>query len=339
MKPSSLSRFIHVKAFFKLIRVQNLFIVALTQYLMRWCIIHPILGHISVVRNGEVVGLPFFELQFSEVNFFLLVLSTVFLTAAGYVINDYFDTKTDLVNHPGKVIVGKSIPRRTAMGFHIVFNILGVGIGAYIAFLVRMPFLIFIFVIVTGLLWFYSTTYKRQFLIGNLIVALLTALVPLMVILFEIPLLNRAYGQILLEYNTNLNLVIAWVGGFSFFAFITTLTREIIKDIEDFEGDNAYGRKTMPIMLGVRNSKWVVIGLSTLTVSALVIVFFRYLKDIITLIYMSVALFLPFILLTYRMIKADKKSDYRFASNLSKMIMLAGIIYSLVVYFIITVTF
>jgi len=326
--------------FFKLIRIQNLVIVALTQYMMRWCIIHPILQHLTAVNaNGDLVRLPAFDLQFSEFNFFLLVLSTVLLTAAGYVINDYFDTKTDLLNHPGKVIVGKVIPRRAAMTIHIVFNILGIAIGTYIAFLVKMPFLVFIYIIVTGLLWFYSTTYKRQFLIGNLIVSILTALVPLMVILFEIPLLNRAYGHVLMEYNTTLTIVVAWVAGFSFFAFITTLTREIIKDIEDFEGDNAYGRRTLPIVLGVSYSKWVVTGLNIITVGALVYVYFRYLKDNVTLIYMLITLLVPYIVLTYRIYKADSKSDYHFASNLSKMIMLAGIVYALVVYYIISVKF
>jgi 4-hydroxybenzoate polyprenyltransferase len=133
--------------------------------------------------------------------------------------------------------------------------------------------------------------------------------------------------------------VVAWVAGFSFFAFITTLTREIIKDIEDFEGDNAYGRKTLPIMLGVTYSKWVVIGLNIITVGALVLVYFRYLKDNVTLIYMLLTMLVPYAVLTYRMLKADSKQDYRFASNLSKFIMLAGIFYSLVVYFIISVKF
>ena len=326
-------------AFLKLIRIQNLLIVALTQYMMRWCIIHPILSHLTVLQNNEAIRLPAFELQFSEFHFFLLVLSTLFLTAAGYVINDYFDAKTDLLNHPGKVIIGKLIPRRTAMASHVILNILGIGIGAYLSLYVGMPFLIIIFITVSGLLWFYSTTYKRQFLIGNLIVALLTALVPLMVVLFEIPMLNRSYGHLLLQYNTSLQVVFAWVAGFSFFAFLTTLTREIIKDIEDFEGDSAYGRRTLPVVLGALKSKWVVVGLNILTVAALVFVYARYLEDTITLVYMIVTLLLPYVFLTYRIIKADKKSDYRFASNLSKFIMLAGICYSLVVYFIISVRF
>lgn len=326
-------------AFLKLIRIQNLLIVALTQYMMRWCIIHPILRHLTVLQNNEAIRLPVFELQFGEFHFFLLVLSTLFLTAAGYVINDYFDAKTDLLNHPGKVIIGKLIPRRTAMASHIILNILGVGIGAYLSLYVGMPFLIIIFITVSGLLWFYSTTYKRQFLIGNLIVALLTALVPLMVVLFEIPMLNRSYGHLLLQYNTSLQVVFAWVAGFSFFAFLTTLTREIIKDIEDFEGDSAYGRRTLPIVLGASKSKWVVAGLNILTVAALVFVYTRYLGDTITLIYMIVTVLLPYVYLTYRIIKADKRSDYHFASNLSKFIMLAGIFYSLVVYFIISVRF
>ncbi len=324
-------------AFFKLIRIQNLFIVALTQYMMRWCIIHPMLNHLIVIQNNEAIRLPEFELQFSEFNFLLLVLSTVFLTAAGYVINDYFDAKTDLLNNPAKVIVGKIIPRRIAMASHIILNVLGIGLGAYISFFVGMPFLFIVFILVAGLLWFYSTTYKRQFLIGNLIVALLTALVPLMVILFEIPLLNKAYGHILLQYETSLTVLVAWVAGFSFFAFITTMTREIIKDIEDFEGDSAYGRRTLPVVLGIAISKWVVVGLQIITVAAMVFVYFKYLKDNITMIYMVVALLLPYVLLIYRIVKAEKKSDYHFASNLSKFIILAGIFYSLVVYYIISV--
>jgi 4-hydroxybenzoate polyprenyltransferase len=91
-------------------------------------------------------------------------------------------------------------------------------------------------VLVGGLLWFYSTTYNRQFLTGNLIIALLTSMVPVMVVLFEIPMLNREYGDILKVKQASFNYIFAWVGSFGYFAFLTTLVREIIKDIEDFEG-------------------------------------------------------------------------------------------------------
>ncbi|MDK2978425.1 MAG: hypothetical protein PWP52_1139 [Bacteroidales bacterium] len=309
--------------FLKLIRYKNLLIIVLTQYLMRWCIIKPLLQ----VNQ--------FELQFSELHFFFLVLATVLITAAGYVINDYFDTKTDFLNRPEKVILGRKLNRRWAILLHIIFNTLGIGLGAYISFYIGLPILTLVFVLITGILWFYSTTYKRQFLIGNVIVALLTALVPLMVLLFEIPLLHEKYGLLLIELKASFNDVILWVVAFSFYAFLLTLIREIIKDIEDFEGDNAYGRNTLPIVLGVMNTKIVIITFILLTQFSLIYVYFRFLKDPITLIYFSIFLIIPLLLLLYKIFVAKDKKDYHFASNLSKAIMFAGILYAFVANYLI----
>lgn len=312
--------------FLRLIRYKNLLIIILTQYLMRWSIIKPILNVYD------------FELQFTEINFFFLVLSTVFITAAGYVINDYFDTKTDLVNRPNTVLVGKIIDRRKAILLHIILNTLGIGMGTYVSFYIGIPILSLVFVFITGILWFYSTTYKRQFLVGNLIVALLTALVPLMVLLFEIPLLNKAYGIILIEMRANFNQIIVWILSFAFYAFLLTLIREIIKDIEDYEGDNAYGRQTMPIVLGVVNSKVIVVSFILITLFSLLYAYFRFLTDYITLIYFIVFLMIPLVVLFYKIIIAETKNEYHSASRLSKLIMLAGILYSLVANYIINQT-
>ena len=124
---------------------------------------------------------------------FCLLLATVFITAGGYVINDYFDIKTDLINK-GKVIVGTKIPRRKAMMWHNIFNIAGVAAGFYISWKAGYMMLGTLFLIVSGLLYFYSASYKRQFLIGNIIVALLTAMVPLLVVFYEWPALYRYYA-------------------------------------------------------------------------------------------------------------------------------------------------
>ncbi len=307
--------------FLRLIRVKNLLIVIGTQLLMRYCIISPILK----VNN--------FELQFSNLNFILLVLATVLLTAAGYVINDYFDTKTDTVNHPDSVVVGRYVSRRTSITVHTVFNIVAIVIGFYISFSINLWRLGIIYLIVGGILWYYSTTYKRQFLIGNLLVAFLTALVPLMVVLYEIPLLNVAYKATLLKFHIDFNNVFLWVAGFSFFAFITTLIREIIKDIEDFEGDNAYGRNTLPIVLGIFYTKLIVSILIVITLGSLSYIYFNYLNDNISLVYLIIALLIPFILLLYKLIRAKTKSDYHFANILSKVVMLTGLMYSFVVYY------
>lgn len=323
-KPETIKRMIN---FLRLIRYKNLLIIVLTQYLMRWSIIKPILG----VNE--------FKLQFSELHFFFLVMATVFITAAGYVINDYFDTKTDLVNRPDTVILGKVLNRRWAILLHIFFNTIGIGLGTYISFYIGLPILSLVFVFITGILWFYSTTYKRQFLIGNVIVAVLTALVPLMVILFEIPLLNKEYGLLMKEMRVDFTHIIMWVSAFSLFAFLLTMIREIIKDVEDFEGDSAYGRKTMPIVLGVLNSKIVIITFILTTLFSLLYINFRFLNDFITLIYFIAFLIIPLVFLVYRIIISEDKKDYHKASNLSKVIMLAGIFYALVANYIIIQNF
>jgi len=322
-------------AFFRLIRLQNLIIIAVTQYLMRYAIIESLLANIYVSDEGGVLHLPVLELQLTHFQFLSLVLSTVFLTAAGYVINDYFDTKTDLLNRPEKVVVGKVIPRRWAMFIHITLNVLGIGFGFYVSYALNMAYLVIVFLMVTGLLWFYSTTYKRQFLIGNLLVALLTALVPFMVVLFELPPVVQTYGDIISLYQVQLNHIILWVGGFSFFAFMTTLIRELLKDMEDFEGDRAYGRRSLPVVLGLRSSKLVAQVLVILTLASLVSVYFLYLKDTLTLIYILMGLIFPLIYIVLKISKSQSQEEYHLVSSLSKLVMLIGLGYSILARFII----
>jgi 4-hydroxybenzoate polyprenyltransferase len=324
----------NVKALLGLVRYRNLLIVVATQYLMRHAIIAPVLG---------IYGL---SLQLGEFNFFLLVLSTLMITAAGYVINDYFDTRTDLLNRPGKVIIGRQISRRTAIKMHWALNFTGIITGFYVAFRTGVPLLGLLFVFVAGLLWFYSTTYNRQFLIGNLVIASLTAMVPVTVILFEIPLLNREYGEFLRINNTTFGYVFAWVGSFGYFAFFTTLIRELVKDIEDYEGDMAQGRKSVPIVIGVPSTKLLVAGIISVVIISLVYLFKAYLMigffgdtDYLSLMYFAVFLFFPLLLLAYKVAKADKKSDYTFAHSLAKLTMLFGLMYSLLVRYIIVTSF
>lgn len=284
-----------------------------------------------------------FSVQLDNLHFALLVLSTVFIAAAGYIINDYFDTQTDWINKPERVVVGVAINRRVAMTLHTVINIIGVAIGIYLSVYIKMFSLSFLFLLTSGLLWFYSTTYKKQFLIGNLTVAFLTSLVPMIVILFELPLLNREYGAIMLQHNTNFNYIFIWVTGFAAFAFITTFIREIIKDAEDFEGDRAYGMKTLPIKLGVTATKIIITTLILVCVVMLLYILIKFIMfsgestDFISLIYFMGLLVLPFFVLATMIIMANKKVDYKRASLLIKIIMLTGIMYSAVVFYIIKI--
>ena len=313
----------------RLIRFPNLVIIAATQYAMRNLLMEPLLPSDT------------FTLQFGDIQFFFLVLSTIFIAAAGYIINDYFDTQADMINKPARVVVGVKISRRVAMTLHAALNIIGVGIGIYLAFYVKLPSLSFVFIIATGILWFYSTNYKRQFLVGNLSVAFLTGLVPLMVVLFEIPLLNKEYGQLMLRNDATFNYILAWVGGFSFFAFLTTLTREVIKDAEDFEGDMAYGMKTVPIVLGLVWTKVVVLSLIGLTMFMLIYLQVKYILfsveplDYFSLVYFLLFLMVPLIGLTVQVLVAKTKRGYSRASNLIKIVMLTGILYSALVFYLV----
>ncbi len=320
----------------RLVRMPNLLMVMFTMILVRYGLVQPLIAHLPGTIQGSHRVVPGLELVMADWQFALLVVSTMLITAAGYVINDYFDTRTDLINRPHRVIVGNEVPRRSAMALHIVLNVLGVGAGVGLAWAIHFPFLGFIFFLVAGLLWFYSTTYKRQFLIGNLLVAFLTGLVPFMVVLFEVPLLNRIYSDIMVQYHASWSPVLIWVGAFSVFAFLLTLAREIIKDMEDLEGDMSFGRSSLPVVLGMDITRVIVIVLIVLTLFLIVYVWLRFLGDTPTMVYISALLILPMIWLVIKMIRARKPADYHAASLLTKWIMFAGVMFIVLVRYLLT---
>ncbi len=318
----------------KLIRWQNLLIVIFTMVLMRYAIVEPLISRIGVILlngSGEEVRMV---LQLPWYDFVMLVLATVCITAGGYVINDYFDIRTDLINR-GEVIVGTRIPRRKAMLWHSILNITGVAAGFFVS--ARAGYFWFgtIFLLISGLLYFYSASYKRQFLVGNLMVAVLTALVPVLAVLFEWAALYRYYS-VSATILPDLRFLFYWVGGFALFAFLTTLIREIIKDTEDFEGDAAYGRNTMPVVIGIPASKIISVSLIILTIGLLYIIWHFFINDRITFIYLSVAVVIPLLFTIYRLVISKGRKEFHAASGTMKLVMLAGLLYAVVVKVIIT---
>jgi 4-hydroxybenzoate polyprenyltransferase len=320
--------------FIRLIRLPNLLLVALTMILMRYAIVRPVLNALPVEMADTPGIISGMELQTSWLDFIILIISTVLITAAGYVINDYFDIRTDLINR-GSIIVGNTISRRMAMMYHNLFNILGVVGGFYLSFKTGYFWLGVIFLLVSGLLYFYSATYKRQFLIGNIVVAVLTALVPLMVVLFEAPSVFRFYSLNAISFP-GVSLLFAWVGGFALFAFMTTLIREIVKDIEDFEGDSTFGRNTLPVVAGIMVSKIVAEALIAITIFLLYLVWYIYMTDLLTLGYITVFIFIPCLFAGIKILKSNTKKGLHQASRTIKLIMLAGVLYSVVAGIIIT---
>jgi 4-hydroxybenzoate polyprenyltransferase len=326
--------------FFKLIRLPNLLIMAFTQYMVRWFVLIPVM---DLKRND--LDFSLLDVQMTEFDFFLLVLSTVMIGAAGYIINDYFDTRIDEVNRPSTNMIGKGIKRRVAMAAHMTLNIIGALLGIYLSWkynLFRVGS--FIYITAPALLWFYSTSLKRQFLIGNVVIALLSGIVPMIVVLFEIPNIYKAFPELVSGGYLDLTDVLHVAAAISLFAFIITLLREIIKDTEDYEGDLAYGCKTMPIVIGIAKTKMVMVAICGIVIVLVGYLQFQQYHGIFlpthfgeqTLpwifavpfyLYSVFLIQLPLVYLSYRLLTAKGKSDWRFASLLVKLVMVAGISY------------
>jgi len=293
--------------------------IALLQVLINVCLVRPIL--------------MLYELEptFTVLDFIFLTAATVMIAAGGYIINDYFDTKSDMINRPDNVVVGTDVSRGNALAWHLGLNIVACILGAMVSLRIGVWVFAFFFPFVSGLLWFYSSTYKKMFLLGNVIVALLTGLIPLLPVAYEIPGQIATDNVMIVNGVYDLNLLFYWAGAFGIFAFVTTIYREIIKDIEDIDGDREIGRSTVPVVIGVMASKIVIVVLIACTITALVVVWHKFLCDTISAIYFGVMLILPLIFLAYKVLTMKEKKQYHFASNFAKLIMLAGILFLLVV--------
>ncbi|PKR80938.1 hypothetical protein CW751_07155 [Brumimicrobium salinarum] len=235
--------------FFKLIRPVNLLIIAATMY--------------SIGGYLDVVYAPFHEdkLLVKTFDFFLLVISTVMIAAAGNIINDYFDVRADRINRPDKTIISKFIKRRWAIVFHWILNFIAFGIAIYLGLINDTFWYVFIHLLSINFLWFYSMQLKRTLVIGNVVIALLTALVPILVgiyyqDIFRTILLDQVFPFHLDAYT----LFPIYLGfGLGVFAFVLNWVREIVKDMEDVKGDLVLKARTIPIVYGLSKARLVAI--------------------------------------------------------------------------------
>jgi 4-hydroxybenzoate polyprenyltransferase len=231
---------------------------------------------------------------------FSLCASTILIAAAGYIINDYYDIKIDLINKPQRVVIGKKITRRYAIFFHTLLSVAGVLIGFFAGWIVAAINFFSAFI-----LWWYSNNLKRQPFIGNFTVAFLTGL--------SIELVNIAYHQ-------NKPLIVIYAT----FAFFITLVREIIKDMEDLRGDKTFGCKTLPIVLGIRKTRfliYLILVIFILTVFAL-----NFFYATLPMVYLAIFFFVPLCYLWIRLVKADTIRDFSSLSSFCKIIMVLGIV-------------
>lgn len=300
-------------AFFRLIRYPNLIFIGLTQLLF----------YLAMVRPAfEAVG-KFDPLGFTGI--FILMAASILIAAGGYVINDYFDLNIDRINKPDKLVVDLVIKRRWAILWHFGFSVSGLLLSFVVSSKVNnyLPFFCNIFTVI--LLWFYSTTFKKQLLVGNVVISLLTGWVILVIYVSVTPL------RILTEHRDDIQVysrIYKYAVLYSGFAFIISLIREVVKDMEDIEGDRRYGCKTMPIVWGIPATRlfvsvWVIVLLGSLII---IQIYALQLKWWWSVLYSLLLLIFPLIKLLRQLGRSGLSKDFHQLSSLLKWIMLSGIL-------------
>lgn len=304
----------------KLVRVKNLLIIALTQCFVRLYLISPLFFNYKI------------EHALNGWQFALFVLATVCIAAAGYIINDYFDVDIDRINKPDKMVIGNFFIRNEAFRLHLIFNGAGTMLGFFIAWVAGNIKLGFIFIVIAGLLWFYAKTFKKVFLLGNLLVAILTALTVLVTAYFETNLFGSADVLVIAANKEVMALVLAY----TLFAFLATLLREIIKDMQDVEGDREYNCKTIAVVLGVKKAKWFATLFIVMLICYLFFVQQHFFKDelFLQISYILIALQLPLAALLFNLVPAASKEDFGKLSEWMKTITLLGIVSMAVFYYL-----
>ena len=309
------------KDIMRLVRWSNLLFLAALVWLMEKWVAGPVLDKAAF---GE--QLPWYMV--------LLILSaTVFIAAGGYVINDYFDVKIDRINRPDEVIVTRSVSKPAAMQLSICLSGIGILCGIGTAILLRSLTLGILFIIIPGLLWFYSSSYKRLFMVGNLIIALLAALPPMLVAMANVAILQLRYGTIL-SYTSLEHDLYAWLGGFALFAFLLTWIREIVKDMQDQMGDRELECHSMPVVWGEKGTKIFVTALILLTLAVIGHLWYHVLPfplgwTSLSTRYIALGIVTPLIGVLGLLWTAKIPSDYKTCQQLVKFTMLIGMLYSI----------
>lgn len=304
--------------FFRLIRWPNLVFILLAELLFHFCIYKPLYPQAGVLVDN---------------NFYLVALTNLLIAAGGYIINDYFDVNIDQVNKPKKVVVGSFISRRWVIFWHLLFSIIGIYIAAMV-----FPFKQYWHIHLSNLaaillLWFYSTNFKKDFLIGNIVISLLTAWSIAVVYFSKFTIQEIAHPSINDVANFRFAKLMML---YSVFAFILTLVREALKDMEDIEGDEKFGCKTLPIVWGLKPTKiyisvWLVVVIAILVIIQLYVIPFGWWYSIV---YCIAFIIIPLSWVLYKLNNAFSSSDFRSLSAYVKLAMFAGILSMLFFYFL-----
>ena len=305
-----------IAAFLRMIRLPNLSFIALTQVLFQFCIYYPL-------YRGNIQ-------PHDTRNFFLLVAASILIAAAGYIINDYFDIDIDEVNKPDRMVVDKFISRRWAIAWHFILSAIAILFTLLALPVLQKWYLVVANIFCVAVLWFYSTNFKKKLLIGNIAISLMTAWTILLVFFSKLSV-SDAFAPDFHGQPKFFRFAFLYAG----FAFMITLIREAIKDIEDMPGDEKYGCRTMPIVWGVNATKvyiavWMIILIAILMVIQVYVLQFQWWWAVV---YCTLLIILPLLYIFSKLFKATSTRDYHKLSSWTKLAMLAGILSMIFFYF------
>lgn len=296
----------------RLIRYQNLLLLALMQLALRF----------GFLKFQNV------SLALNDLQYFILVFATILLAAAGYVINDIFDQDADEINKPTQKIIGTHISEKKAYNLYFILNISGVIMGFAVANIVGKPNFAALFIMIAASLYFYATTLKQTLLLGNVLIAFLSAFSVLIVSFFDLyPTINEQNKSIITVF-------FKIILDYAIFAFLINLIREIVKDIQDIEGDLSDDMNTLPINIGVFWSKVVVVFLSVITVSMLfwyITEYYFTTKLYFATAFASIFMVAPLCFFGIKIFSAQHVKDFKSLSLVLKFIIAASIILIVIV--------
>ena len=314
-----------MKNFLRLIRWKNILVIALTMMAMRMLVIFPVF---------KVYGI---DMMFPDWGFYMLMLGTMLIAAGGYVINDYFDVHIDSVNRSKKMIVGAAMPRRKAIALHLWLSIFGLAFGIAATVATHRFWYVFVFIGAFILLWIYSRDLKKTAFWGNLLIAMLSGIVPLLVGMTEYFAVADSISYWDICHINAVKMAMQVIIFFSVFAFLFSLMREIVKDCEDIEGDRLNGVRSIPVKIGLKKTNIIVAVLALVSAFAVLFFWFYYLSrtrffmfESAPVFYLGAFVILPTIVCGVISLFGTTKRKYSFLSAAIKWIMVIGIAFSIV---------
>lgn len=305
-----------IKSWFKWIRLPNLMVVALTQYLLFFLFVKKaVLNTLPGISSS--IG-PIQELRVDQSSFHLLVFLTVLITLGGYIINDILDEKIDQVNHPDSTGLVRNLGHKKARFLYYSISAIGLLIAIVIAIRTHYLAYLWIYPLAVGLLYIYSSRLKFRPFAGNITVSIFCAGVAYLMFFIEHQNLKLIPPATYLFLK---HLILFYCG----YAFLANYIRELIKDAQDIKGDQSAGAQTFPIKYGIHKTY---LFISLLSLILLTTLGYWISQTIVTIsmaniAYLIITVILPIIYLNMAIYRNDR--NYNHLSLLSKLIMLAGI--------------